>query len=527
MKIAPAQMPKNAKKYAKILVIPTVIAAGLSSCNTKNSSPEKDIFEKTKEIVESLQENMSQLNPELYMYSPDSAAAVVGKSLALVDSLQRTMLQASPVANISAADTTSTGKDVNIQISSANGVTSINANNFDIQHDNGIFPIDFPFSNNRTYQSAIFQALPYINDGKFKRIEAMANGFVIDGKYKMKADRAGGYSGKYSLLDSHGFKIDRLRNGNFNLLYKNDDEIEAVAFSKDGKMLSKFEAIRQNSNGNPFILPVSETLFSIGAVKTFSFGTNLRDEYKNTEERIVKFNNPLSHKEFELITDALSDARKAMVFIDKKQISGDKLEYVYASDLSVNDPDNWHTLTLHNDIGLVFNNRNLFRFGINRVNIQPMENGGFALSIIDPENEIILTNYYDKDLNKRDKEWFEKEKEIRERLQRELSAAMMEKALENIKNGKPAHFKLGDNSVILLPKPGEMVVGETSLGVRAQTSFDEIREAIENLPPAVKAGMVVVTVAAGAYALDAIVFPSFLDGAAAMGVIPASVGAAL
>ena len=54
----------------------------------------------------------------------------------------------------------------------------------------------------------------------------------------------------------------------------------------------------------------------------------IKDEYKNTEERIVKFNNPLSHKEFELITDALSDARKAMVFLDKKQISGDKLEYV-------------------------------------------------------------------------------------------------------------------------------------------------------------------------------------------------------
>ena len=104
---------------------------------------------------------------------------------------------------------------------------------------------------------------------------------------------------------------------------------------------------------------------------------------------------------------------------------------------------------------------------------------------------------------------------------------MMEKALENIKNGKPAHFKLGDNSVILLPKMGQMVVGETSLGVRAKTSFDEVREAIENLPAGVKAGIVVVSVAAGAYALDAIVFPSFLDGAAAMGVIPASVGAAL
>ena len=428
------QMPEIAKK----LIVPTLIAAGLSSCEMKNSYPEKDMFEHAIELVNDLHNELEKLN------IPDGKLTV------------------------SAADSS-----------------------------------------------------------EAKQIDAMVNGFVIDGKYKMKADRNGGYSGKYSLFDSHGFKIDRLRNGNFNLLYKNGDEIEAVAFSKDGKMLSKFEAIRQNSNGNPFILPVSETLFSIGAVKTFSFATSLRDEYKNTEERIVKFNNPLSHKEFELITDALSDARKAMVFLDKKQISGDKLEYVYASDLSVNNPNNWHTLTLHNDIGLVFNNRNLLKFGVNRVNIQPMENGGYSLSAIDPGNEIILTNYYDKDLNKRDKEWFEKEKEIREQLQRELSAAMMEKALENIKNGKPAHFKLGDNSVILLPKMGQMVVGETSLGVRAKTSFDEVREAIENLPAAVKAGIVVVSVAAGAYALDAIVFPSFLDGAAAMGVIPASVGAAL
>ena len=460
------QMPEIAKK----LIIPTIIVAGLSSCDMKNPYPEKDMFEHAIELVNDLHNELEKLN------IPDGKLTV------------------------SAADSSEAKKTEN-------------------NHS--------PFINNRTYQSAIFQALPYINDGKFKQIDALVNGFVIDGKYKMKADRNGGYSGKYSLFDSHGFKIDRLRNGNFNLLYKNGDEIEAVAFSKDGKMLSKFKAIRQNSNGNPFILPVGETLFSIGAVKTFSSGASLRDEYKNTEERIVKFNNPLSHKEFELITDALSDARKAMVFLDKKQISGDKLEYVYARDFSVNKPDNWYTLTLHNDIGLVFNNRHLFRFGVNRVNIQPMENGGYSLSVIDPSNEIILTNYYDKDLNKRDKEWFEKEKEIREQLQRKLSAAMMEKALENIKNGKPAHFKLGDNSVILLPKMGQMVVGETSLGVRAKTSFDEVREAIENLPAAVKAGIVVVSVAAGAYALDAIVFPSFFDGAAAMGVIPASVGAAL
>ena len=114
-----------------------------------------------------------------------------------------------------------------------------------------------------------------------------------------------------------------------------------------------------------------------------------------------------------------------------------------------------------------------------------------------------------------------------EKIKKELSVVQMEEALENIKNGKPAYFKLDDNSVILLPKPGERVIGDTSLGVRAETSFNEIREVIENLPPTVKAGMFVITVAAGAYALDAIVFPSFLDGAAAIGVIPASVGAAL
>ena len=208
------QMPEIAKK----LIIPTIIAAGLSSCDMKNPYPEKDMFEHAIELVNDLQNELEKLNipdGELTISAADSSEAIKSKN--------------------------------NIQIHKANDGVAISISSPDIsqhilQHS--------PYFNNRMYQSAIFQALPYINDGKFKQIDAMFNGFVIDGKYKMKADRNGGYSGKYSLFDSHGFKIDRLRNGNFNLLYKNGDEIEAVAFSKDGKMLSKFKAIIQNSNCN-------------------------------------------------------------------------------------------------------------------------------------------------------------------------------------------------------------------------------------------------------------------------------------
>ena len=515
MKVIPTQMMNTVQKYSKKLILPAALAAGLTSCSLQKS-PEQDIFEKTFEMVEALQKNMLQLNPGVYMSSPDSASAIVEKSMALIDSMQKTMFQSIPMTGISVSDTASAGKDVNMQINSANGVTSINVSNLDMLHDNGIFPVDisqfFPVSNNRTYQVAIFQALPYINDGKFKQIEAMSNGFVIDGKYKMKADKNGGYRGKYDLFDSHSFKIDRLRNGNFNLIYKNDDEIEALAFSKDGKLLSKFEAFKQNSPEPPYKQP---------------FGPNsFKSLPENTDNKIVQFNNPLSDKELDMVKTLIASTMPDIDIVDAKQNGNDVIfKYNYGDRF----PEGKYTIKLTNTIGLDFTRKSGSDSSFEGLKIHTLENGGYACCTSNMAffGSDYGVKYFDKDLNMRDEDWYRQDKAIRDKIKKELSAAMMEKALENIKNGRPAHFKLGDNSVILLPKMGQMVVGETSLGVRAKTSFDEVREAIDNLPAAVKAGIVVVTVVAGAYALEAIVFPSFLDGAAAMGVIPASVGAAL
>ena len=519
MKVISAQTMNTVQKYSKKLILPAALAAGLTSCSMQKS-PEQDIFEKTREVVESLQENLLQLNPGEYMSSPDSVLANVEKSLAQLDSLQRTMLQAVPMTDISVPDAASAGKDVKLQINSENGVTSINSSNLDMLNDNGIFPVDisqiFPFSNNRTYQVAIFQALPYINDGKFKQVEAMSNGFVIDGKYKMKADKNGGYRGKYDLFDSHSFKIDRLRNGNFNLIYKNDDNVEALAFSKDGKLLSKFEAFKQNSPVSPYKQPFGSTGVS-DAFKSLP---------ENTDDKIVKFNNPLSDKELNMVKNVIASTTPGIEIVDAKQ-DGNGLIFKYNTGDRF--PEGKYTIKLTNTIGLDYKRKLDSNSSFEELKIRALENGGYAcctsnMAFFGSDYDV---KYFDKDLNMKDENWYRQDKAIRDKIKKELSAAMMEKALENIKSGKPAHFKLGDNSVILLPKPGEMVIGDTSLGVRAETSFNEIREAIEDLPPAVKAGIVVVTVAAGAYALDAIVFPSFLDGAAAMGVIPASVGAAL
>ena len=52
------QMPEIAKK----LIIPTIIAAGLSSCDMKNPYPEKDMFEHAIELVNDLHNELEKLN---------------------------------------------------------------------------------------------------------------------------------------------------------------------------------------------------------------------------------------------------------------------------------------------------------------------------------------------------------------------------------------------------------------------------------------------------------------------------------
>ena len=419
---------KQIPKVAKALIVPTLIAAGLSSCNLKNSFLDEDKFEQNIELV-----NDKQMN-------------------------------------------------------------------------------------DRMYQSAIFQALPYINNGKFKQVEAMDNGFIIDGKYKMKADKNGEYHGKYDLFDSHSFKFDKLRNGNFNLIYKNDDKVEALAFSKDGKLLSKFEAFKQNSPGLPYKQPFAPK----------SMFEELKPLPENTDDKIVKFNNPLSDKEFNIVKNLIVSPIPDIEIVDAKQ-EGNDLIFKFNTIYGERFPEGKYTIKVTNTIGLDYKRKLGSDSTFEELKFHALDNGGYACcsSYMAFWGSDYDVKYFDKDLNMKDEDWYKQDKALMEKIKKELSVVQMEEALENIKNGKPAYFKLDDNSVILLPKPGERVIGDTSLGVRAETSFNEIREVIENLPPTVKAGMVVITVAAGAYALDAIVFPSFLDGAAAIGVIPASVGAAL
>lgn len=104
-------------------------------------------------------------------------------------------------------------------------------------------------------------------------------------------------------------------------------------------------------------------------------------------------------------------------------------------------------------------------------------------------------------MNLKDKDWYRQEKALRKKIEKELSAAQLEAALENIKNGKPALYKMDDNYLILLPKPDEQFVGDTSLSTRAVTSCEEVRKAIENMDPAT---VIVTTIIIGGVAVEAV-----------------------
>ena len=406
---------KQIPKVAKALIVPTLIAAGLSSCNLKNSFLDEDKFEQNIELV-----NDKQMN-------------------------------------------------------------------------------------DRMYQSAIFQALPYINNGKFKQVEAMDNGFIIDGKYKMKADKNGEYHGKYDLFDSHSFKFDKLRNGNFNLIYKNDDKVEALAFSKDGKLLSKFEAFKQNSPGLPYKQPFAPK----------SMFEELKPLPENTDDKIVKFNNPLSDKELNVFKNLIADKLSDIKIIDTKQ-DGDALVFKYNTNFA--NPEGEYTLIVKNTIGLNYEKESDSGSDgdFSTLKIHTLDNGGYVFyeTYGDFFQSHYLT-YLDKDLNIKDENWYRQDKVIREKIKKELSAAQMEKALENIKNGKPAQYKLDDCYLILLPKPNEKVVGETSLSTRALTScenvkndIENVKNAIENLSPAEKSMIVATTVAVGGIMVEAVMIPT-------------------
>ncbi len=383
----------------------------------------------------------------------------------------------------------------------------------------------------KNFQKAIFQALPYINNGKFKKVEAMENGFILDGKYKLKLlkkidtigigellsastselkeykkESANIYGGHYSLFDDHSFKMDKLKNGNFNLIYKNDDKIEALAFSKDGKLLSKFEAFKQNSSEPPYELPFKEK---------FSDVYNFKSSPENTDDKIVKFNNPLSDKELNVFKNLIADKLSDIKIVDTKQ-DGDALVFKYNTNFA--DPEGEYTLIVKNTIGLNYERESDSGSDadFSTLKIHTLDNGGYLF--YETYGDFFRSNYLtylDKDLNIKDENWYRQDKAIREKIKKELSAAQMEKALENIKNGKPAQYKLDDCYLILLPKPNEKVVGETSLSTRALTSCENVRNdienvknAIENLSPAEKSMIVATTVAVGGIMVEAVMIPT-------------------
>lgn len=259
-------------------------------------------------------------------------------------------------------------------------------------------------------------------------------------------------------------------------------------------MLSKFEAFKQNSEDGPYKIEFERKFFDF-----------LKSLPENTDDKIVKFNNPLSDKEFNVIKDILlaSGELYNVDLVDARQ-EGDKLIFNYNT--RHDNPEGEQSLEFKNTIGLNYKaNSGLCAYALK---IQALDNGGYVSAKSETNMSGSLIKYFDKDLNLKDKDWYRQEKALKKKIEKELSAAQMETALENIKNGKPAQYKLDDNYLILLPKPDEQVVGNTSLSTRATTSCEELRQAIDNLPPEVKAMTVISTIAVGGIMVEAVMIPT-------------------
>ena len=168
-------------------------------------------------------------------------------------------------------------------------------------------------------------------------------------------------------------------------------------------------------------------------------------------------------------------------------------------------------IKLKNKIGLHYTSTSDSQSKFEEIKINALDNGGYVSQskcfggFLGYDRDI---KYFDKDLNLKDPDWYMQEKVLRKKIETELSAAQMEAALENIKSGKPAQYKLGDNYLILLPNPNEKVVGDTSLSTRTATSCEEVRKAIDNLDPEAKALIVTTTIAVGGIMVEAVIVPT-------------------
>lgn len=358
------------------------------------------------------------------------------------------------------------------------------------------------------FKTAIFQALPYINNGKFKKVEVKSNGIEIDGKYKLKKKGNDYFEGDYGLFDEHSFKIKKLKNGNFDLIYKNGDNIEAVAFSKDAKMLGLMEAVNRN-----FPKPNAGKTEPKGL---FNFGME-----KNTEDNIIRYNNPLSPKEFKFIKNYYSKSIQRLQELKKQ---GKLPGYKYFQEQSFEQKDGKilstikvpHSVALSDKqriIKLKFENTRGLEFEAsgdegtpvaNRISITPLENDGYYMEIsnTDRENQYVKA-YFDKDLNLKSKSWYEKDKATIEEQKHKQEQFNLENAIATIKAGHPVKYPVKNGSLVLVPKPDEYVTDDTSLAVRFETSWDELPETLDKLPPEVKAAGLIGTIAVGGILLDA------------------------
>jgi len=325
-------------------------------------------------------------------------------------------------------------------------------------------------------QMAIFQAMPYIANGKFKDTDVMSNGLIMNDVYKMH-QRGGNYSGRYSLTNGHTIAFQKLNNGNFNLIYEYDDNYDVIAFSKDGKMLSLFEAFRQNSKTEPVVVNDDNVLDVYKRRFWGDFSDQVKEDYKNSKNKIFKFSNPLSEKELKIIKGFIGrEMRKEQVNKVEYKNGVIRVEYGYA---------NSYDCEFKNSVGLNFSYSLLgyfletqqkpWGYKMNRL-VKDGPRRARYLKAVD-------IKYYDTNLVERDEKWW-RDQEVYHMYGKHAleSYDNIDKALENLKAGRQSVF-LGDDGKLytITPLPDQKVVGETDVKVLTANSIEELKTELKKL----------------------------------------------
>lgn len=336
-------------------------------------------------------------------------------------------------------------------------------------------------------QMAIFQAMPYIANGKFKNTDVMSNGLIMNDVYKMH-QRGGNYSGRYSLTNGHTIAFQTLNNGNFNLIYEYDDNYEVVAFSKDGKMLSLFEAFRQNSKSEPVVVngENADEVFKPVGLKYYTY--KISDDYKNSKNKILKFSNPLSEKEQKVIEGFI-----------RREMRGEELnKFEYKNgELKLYWEGYGGERIFENCVGLNFSHKTKAymktSWGSGPYIETQQKPWGYKMSRMakNPHKWLFFgtpyltedTRYYDTSMVERDEKWW-RDQEVYHLYGKHAldSYDNIDKALENLKEGRQSVF-LGDDGKLytITPLPDQKVVGDTDVRVLAANSIEELKKELREL----------------------------------------------